>query len=113
MHSTTFEIKNKNNKKRKLDLTQDNYIQKKKIICDSYISSKYTETSKQIVCYIKQIIGHTTVKKAKYIEKCIATLIYQIKKSILKKQGKYLVNILVDFCNLNIKINIFLKIINF
>ena len=39
--------------------------------------NKNTTTSKKIVQYMKQIIGHTTIKKAKYIKKCIASLTNQ------------------------------------
>ena len=39
--------------------------------------NKNTTTSKKIVQYMKQIVGHTTVKKAKYIKKSIASLTNQ------------------------------------
>ena len=48
------------------------------------------DTNKQLVYYMKQIIGHTTVKKAKYIKKCIASLTNQFtgKKIGIKKARK-------------------------
>ena len=36
--------------------------------------SKNTKTSKQIVKYMKQIIGNTTSRNARYIKRCIASL---------------------------------------
>jgi hypothetical protein len=59
-----------------------------------------TTTSKQIVQYMKQIVGHTTTKKAKYIKKCIASLTneYTGKKIGIKKSrnifSKYIGRIL-------------------
>lgn len=85
-------IKNINNRKRKRDLTQDNDNPKKKIICNQYNSSHdCTKTAKEILSLMIQISGHTTVKKAKYIKKCIASLTNQYtgKKIGIKKAREF------------------------